>query len=316
MDKINDLVRSRPSNEVNKLKGLKAVLEVLTTNLIREDGLVYTNSCLTLKEAFEHYISFQPGYTCESVDLNDLHNFKEDLCHPVHGLCVMIVFNPHTLNSFVCLKPNDVDLSSLFDLVFNDVKTVQNRIYMDCDAVKRLINSMDTEYDKQVARILLSATRSRTEIERLGIDPDNIPKLIEDTKAALAEIENTQYAADDILNLRLKAQKTKLEKSIENNEQMCILKKDTWPANVLADMEEDIKNDKQRLSDIQKLLNPTTDREKRLVHQRKRRIAQQLGDENRLKKRKISNQGNLLYYGKYICCIMGNKVIREGGHCF
>ena len=37
-----------------------------------------------------------------------------------------------------------------------------------------LLNSMDTEYDKNVAKVILSAGRSRAQIDELGINADNI----------------------------------------------------------------------------------------------------------------------------------------------
>ena len=48
----------------------------------------------------------------------------------------------------------------------------QSKIEINRENVDMLLSSMDTEYDKNVAKVILSAGRSRAQIDELGINAD------------------------------------------------------------------------------------------------------------------------------------------------
>ena len=48
------------------------------------------------------------------------------------------------------------------------------RMELDAEKMQGILQTIDNEWDAKVARVLLAANRSRSEINKLGIDPDNI----------------------------------------------------------------------------------------------------------------------------------------------
>ena len=292
MEILNNLINatSHPIS-INKLKGLRAVLEVLNTKLLRENGLEYLKSSMMLEEAFGHYNSFIPEYTQGSTSSIDLKQFKELLCHPKYGLCVLIIFNPHTEHSIVCLRPDTVDIVGLTELLISDSKECFSRLDITYETVQSLIHSMDSEHDKHVAKVLLCANRSRNEIEKLGFKPDEIPRLVEKAKWVARELENVKFAAEDIAHLRLREQRNRLQEKITSNQALLEKRKSTWPEKIISQIEEDIDSSKERLNRTELLLNSQTPKDKKSFHERKRRIAEQLVIENRLKRRRLTTQG-------------------------
>ncbi len=48
------------------------------------------------------------------------------------------------------------------------------RMPVRCDVIQGIISTIDTEWDRKVARVLLCANRTRSEIEMLGIDSQDV----------------------------------------------------------------------------------------------------------------------------------------------
>ncbi len=48
----------------------------------------------------------------------------------------------------------------------------EERLALDAEKVKSVMSTMNTEWDQKVARVLLSANRSRNRLEELGVDSD------------------------------------------------------------------------------------------------------------------------------------------------
>ena len=62
---------------------------------------------------------------------------------------------------------------------------------------------MDTEYNRECAKELLSADKSRSDLDELGIKPDNTVKATKHVNDVVHESKNAELAAIDILNSRL-----------------------------------------------------------------------------------------------------------------
>ena len=86
---------------------------------------------------------------------------------------------------------------------------------------------MDTEYDRECARALFNAYKSRSNLFELGMDPDAAVKAVKHVNYVIEENENAQLAATDMLNLRLQARKEKLTHDIDNMNAMITKHKDT-----------------------------------------------------------------------------------------
>ena len=88
--------------------------------------------------------------------------------------------------------------------------------------------TVDSEWDKKFIRVLLGTTRSRAELEKLGIKSDNIAKDQEYVKEILKEHLRAKTAAEDIIKLRLNSRLEKIKCSIESNKRILNLKKHRW----------------------------------------------------------------------------------------
>ena len=79
------------------------------------------------------------------------------------------------------LQSNDEDLE-LFLGAFIEYMEQKNeckdaRLDLNLETVTELIESMDTEWDKKVVRVILGANRSRSEIDKLGMDSDKLTNI-------------------------------------------------------------------------------------------------------------------------------------------
>ena len=48
------------------------------------------------------------------------------------------------------------------------------KMVLDTEAVQGIMSTVDTEWDRKVARVILSANRTRSQISKLGIDVDKV----------------------------------------------------------------------------------------------------------------------------------------------
>ena len=72
--------------------------------------------------------------------------------------------------------------------------------------MEELLKCVDTEWDKKVIRVLLNVNRSRSEIDQLGMDSDNVLQNIEEVNTIIKERLNAKIAAEDMVKLRLDSQ--------------------------------------------------------------------------------------------------------------
>ena len=77
------------------------------------------------------------------------------------------------------------------------------RLILDKSLVQKLINSMDTEWDKKIARVTFGAYHSRSEIDKLGISSHDIKKLTDhvmDVIQARDDIKVLYFYVHDLQN--------------------------------------------------------------------------------------------------------------------
>ncbi|KXJ23812.1 hypothetical protein AC249_AIPGENE11233 [Exaiptasia diaphana] len=213
------ICKSKNDLLVQNLRGLQAVLDVLQCETDSENQV---QSFMPFEDAFELFLGFQEGKSLETATSSDRKAFKEILCHPEHGLCVYIVHVDNTNESaLVVLRPDDVDMACFIEELLQIGAVTGNvsreRVTLNNETVHALINSMDSEWDRKVARVLIGANRSNKELKQLGVSIENINKSTEEVISIASEIQNSQMAAGDILMLHYRDKKEKIEKKIEEN---------------------------------------------------------------------------------------------------
>ena len=155
-----------------KLLGLIAVLQSLQSEYISENGKEYERSFLSFDEAIELYFAYQnksPPFTKHDKD-----HFTNALLNEKWGLCIYLIFVEQMNKRYIVLRPDNCNLEVFLHMVCSPIKA-ESASWTDADKVRGIIQTMDTEWDRKVLRVLLAANRSRREISNLGIDPDNNP---------------------------------------------------------------------------------------------------------------------------------------------
>ena len=193
--------RAKPS-EVNiihltNLKGLRAVLQMLTVNYKNNDRMV-RKSYLLFDDALELFLSFKDNATESSIkDKETRQKFRDLLCHEKYGLCVYVV-----LEKYVVLSSDDVNLEGFFDDLIDGVKSevqfVPLRQELTPDFAKNLLDLTDTEWDRKLLRVVLGAVKTKQELKKLGIS-SRIAKYTNEVRAAMQERNAIEREAIDIV---------------------------------------------------------------------------------------------------------------------
>lgn len=149
----------------------------------------------------------------------------------------------------------------------------------------KILNSMDTEYDRMALKAVSFALHSRSQTYELGIKLDREVNLLSKVLTVADERENVLKAAEDIMKLRTRERvenvekkiqtlDTKLDKSLLSERQKCELE---GAKNALT----------ERLAKLKELAKNESAFSQRKARQRKRKISQDLVATNRLERRKL-----------------------------
>lgn len=190
---------------------------------------------------------------------------------------------------YVILENDFTDIAWLLKDMGNTIEGKNVRYELTASNLQSIINSMDTEYDKNALKAVIFATRCRSEVESLGIKADRAVTFLSKTVNAAKEWKNAMLAAEDMIELRLKEKKESVETKIQQ-----IDKKISKLGEFLPECRrDDLETEKELLSEqaenIACLQDKKDSSSKKLFNQRKRRLAVQLIDENRVKRRKASS---------------------------
>ncbi|CAB4042502.1 Transient receptor potential cation channel subfamily A member 1 [Paramuricea clavata] len=213
-----------------KIQGLLAVLDMLKSNYVAEDGKEYDCSFLAFDEAAEIFFAFQNK--APPFINTDKNSFTYSLLHAEFGLCVYIIYVKSLNNTFVVLRPDSFGIEVFLDMICAEVKNNTEKTDIDADLdvdkVQGIPSTVDTEWDRKGVRVILAANRSRSQMNKLGIDADNsddeefVAKSIEDKSTNhgrrhdLVMYTNRRVKKRDLLNIanyRLARKNKKMIKS-------------------------------------------------------------------------------------------------------
>ncbi|CAB3997160.1 RNA-directed DNA polymerase from transposon X-element [Paramuricea clavata] len=197
----------------------------------------------------------------------DQEHFRDELLNDQHGLPVVICSYPVTEQRFVLLLGNGLNLGMflrfLAETSTTDEKNHVNRIVLSAEFVHDVLRSMDTEYDRECAKVLLSADKSRSDLDELGIKPDTAVKAVKHER------------------------KHKISRELENINALIPKKKDHWPKKRIEDLEEKKILHEERLAEIEVIKKRESKYGKQQFKQGVKRIADKIVEENRTKRRKL-----------------------------
>ena len=188
IDRLENNTESATGNGLmSQLKGLRAVLQVLLCQIPTEQGKVVRQSYITFDEAFGLCLAYSEKKTLLTLDIkHEKKRFRELICHPKYGLCVYIV-----IDKFILLRSDDIDLEFFMEDFYKqftfESSTAENCLNIDSELLHDMLNSMDSERDKNIAKVIIGATRSRAELHKPSIDSHNISKLTEEVLDIIQE---------------------------------------------------------------------------------------------------------------------------------
>ena len=233
-------------------------------------------------EAYEIYNSYFPvmGFSHQEKQ-----EFQKSLLHPKYGLRV-IVFTSNDNRRCIILSPNDIDLEPFLMTLIDDNRLKQSDTteHENATFVRKVINSMNTEWDRKCSFALLALNRSRRELEDLTVDPGVVTRNSNYISQVLTEIDNAKIAAEDMVKLRLDSRMKKIKGELTEKEVLYLQKKDRWSNGKLEHLQSEISSLKLGLNEAESF------DENNKYHVRKRnqmikRTQQQLISANRLTRR-------------------------------
>jgi hypothetical protein len=167
------------------------------------------------------FISFEDAYGlyCGFFDSSP-EDVSFHLLHRDHGLCVIIteVFGKR----YILLKNEEVSCQDFFlELeTLSEENAMSNlrgqRFPLDSESLNKILNSMDTEYDRLALKAVIFALHSRSQTYELGIKPDRAVKFLSKVLTVADESEKALKTAEDILKLRTSERVKKVEEKIQS----------------------------------------------------------------------------------------------------
>ena len=264
------------------------------------DGTKSTKSFLYFEEAFEIFVGYQIRKGIGPYTQLDKTEFMLDLLHEKYGFAIYIVRIELLNKRILLLHPTEFELEFFLQELTSKTESYgttglcskgQSKIEINGENVDILLNSMDTEYDKNVAKVILSAGRSRAQIDEPGINANNIVSLSEKVALVGQEVKNSLIAAEDLVKLHIKGESGKLHTDTERLQHTLLEKQGDWTDARLGDIGNHLDDQKQRLKHLTDVIECKDKYHKRLFNNRVKRKAVELIEENILKRRKLTNQG-------------------------
>lgn len=169
----------------------------------------------------------------------------------------MILYTRSTGERYIILK-GSVDVAELlcqFCREDDDRKLFETPVEspLSVDLVHRVMDSMNDEYDRSVAKMLLCVDKSRAQTYQLGIKPDRATKMLKTLEERLAAWENTKIAAEDLVNRRLTERIESFEKRVKEVEKK-IEVSTTWTPERIGDLHEQQLMLQESLENVRKLM--------------------------------------------------------------
>eukprot|EP00794_Sanderia_malayensis_P001530 gene1530-1693_t len=267
------------------LRGLRAVLDSLLSNVFHGDGSVTVNSFMDFDEAFQLYLAYCTDGSKYMNDGDHKKRFKELLLHPNFGLCVYVAtfFNE---KQFVVLRPDGFDLEDFFSILLEkDPVLLGNRVELNKDNVKKLYGTLDSEWDKRVVRVILGATRTRSQLDEIGIDSDLILSDKEAVFKYIQEQEKIEEESERIVCEEINKKIVSKEKILDEKIKLCAGKANMWGKEQLEEGEQEIAELRSTIKCLGKLRNESSQRKARMLKWCKSNLIRN----RRLKLRKIGS---------------------------
>ena len=289
MTKLEALFISSKSAHLRKtLCGLMAVLENL---MIPADYLVKDIEALETRKykgfmEFDHaldiFIDHVGSTDLASVRFDDVKvRFRDDLLNSEYGLRCIIYNNNG--KRYILLDSDDIDIINLLEYFKEKDQTCN----LDSVFLQECMRTMDTEYDRNIVKTLLSKVLPADQLGHIGIKPETVRQKTIKMESIMEEVRNAKMAAEDMINLRLKDRIKKTLRDIEALDLQINERSGLLSEKRLKDilLQKDILE--ERINKNQKMVEKSDAYSIQKFDQSSKRLASNLIKENRYKDRKI-----------------------------
>ena len=287
--RINALIDSTKSEtRRQKLLGLRAVLEELLAPVFTKYSTAkhkrsLPSGVILFDRAFELFSSYGNSISKQE--------FRDEILGAETGLGVLI-YSYQSERRFVILNNEKLDVCELLKVIheedeWEDVVPQEIDSVLTAQDLSSALESMETEYDRSIAKLLVCTGKSRSEIYDLGLKLDRVVKLLRDVKERIAAYENTTIAANDMVELRYKGKQAKLEQHINEAEKTLESIRGKWTDARIGDLEEKIITLKESLERTVSTLERRTKQAQKRFNQAVRRTARRLVPQQRLTRRSL-----------------------------
>ena len=268
------------------LRGLRAILDCLLANVACSDGSTRVASYIEFEEAYHLFLGYCTFGSTNIKDTDKKKHFKEMLLHPNYGLCVYLV---DTLkgNLFVILRSDDVDLEDFYlHLYESGIDMPASRFVLDKETVQALYQALDTEWDKKILRVTLGATRTRAEVDALGIDSDSLCQDKQCVFGYLDHLEEIEKEAASAVAQEIDKRIEKKENLLYSKKKLLNSKEGLWSRTQIEEESENIEDLKNVVDSLKKLKEEEESvPKKRMLNRCKKYIIR----DRRLKLRKLGS---------------------------
>ncbi len=258
-------------------------------------GLIEVLKVLTMDSNQKGFITFQHAYEIYAAHIDgqvNMDTFQLNLLDQDHGLPINIIHCNGI--RYIVVKSQDINICNFLQdlgVVKQHEDLPEQRMIMDSETVNSFINSMDSEWDRGIAKILVGINMSQREMKALGFKPTTIIQQKEKKVELLVEIGNAKLAATDLVTLNIKAKIDEFNKEVMRLQQKMELKKDVLPPLIIDAIQLEINVLKERLEYHNSLLEQSSKKAIRAFQGKVARSAESLVKEHRLKQRKLTTQG-------------------------
>ena len=154
----------------------------------------------------------------------------------LHSIIILIC------SRYVILENDLTDIAWLLQELENIAADSEHnvRYQLTSSNLTSIIQSLDTEYDRNALKAIIFATRSHKEVEALGIKADRAVHFLKNSCQAAEECQNALVAAEDMLELRLKHKKEVIEEKMHQIDEKIAKLGDLLPAKVSTGMAREI----------------------------------------------------------------------------
>ena len=179
---------------------------------------------IELSEAFDLYIDHIDNGKKESAckPREDIlkSQFLLDILNDKYGLRCLIMTIPTGGNRFILLDNDNIDLPSIIDqIIEQSSSSFERRMqHVDYKLIRDCLESMDSEYDRKVCKVILTTLLKPVDQYICRINPSVAKAQLNKIKEVLEEVSNAQVAAKDMVKLRVRDRIEKLERKSKYNE--------------------------------------------------------------------------------------------------